>query len=115
MKPREVIPEGGGAAPEPELEPPALPETPVHRGQGLAHVVIPEGRTYLTTVEAAAYVRCASVGAFYHWYRDHGVRAYGDHGKRLFRRADLDRALEPRGQSSKALRYFRRSSHTRTA
>jgi hypothetical protein len=52
--------------------------------------------TYLVAEEAAAYVRCASLNAFYHWRKAHDVPAYGSRGKLLFRRRDLDEALKPR-------------------
>jgi hypothetical protein len=48
---------------------------------------------WLSNKEAAEYVRCASVKAFYEWRKRHGIVTVG---RRLVAKADLDRALAVR-------------------
>jgi hypothetical protein len=48
---------------------------------------------WLTALESTAYVRCASVKAFYEWRRRHFIVARHKGRHLLFDRRDLDRAL----------------------
>jgi Helix-turn-helix domain len=58
---------------------------------------IGEGEDLLTAEEAAAYVRCPSVTAFYEWRKRRHVPTcrLGARGKILVRKRDLDQALQP--------------------
>lgn len=48
---------------------------------------------WLSAKEAAAYLRCPTVAAFYIWRRRHGIEARHRGKCLLFARLDLDRAI----------------------
>lgn len=61
-------------------------DQPVRQPSGFASV-------WLSAAEAAAYLRCPSVRAFYMWRKRHGIEARHRGARLLFARADLDRAI----------------------
>jgi hypothetical protein len=60
---------------------------------------------YLTTPEAAAYVRAPTVAAFHKWRVKYGVPSYGTRTRQLFLKRDLEDGLKPVAQRGQR-RYF---------
>jgi excisionase family DNA binding protein len=86
VKPSEVVLQGGAGAPEPEgktrdVRDPALDAL--------------RAQAYLTADQAAVYVACPTRGAFYKWRSRSGVRTYRRGRRVMFKRRDLDEALQP--------------------
>lgn len=96
---RKVVRQRGARASKPKLQPADLPRPPLDL----------QRLTYLTTLEAAEYVREADAAdlvdprrrrraqvRFYMWVRRNRVVACGSAGKLLFLRRDLDEAVQRR-------------------
>lgn len=108
---RKVVGQRGARAPKPKLQPADLPRPPLDL----------QRLTYLTTLEAAEYVREADAAEFadprrrrraqvrfYMWVRRNHVIPCGTDGKLLFLRRDLDEVVQRRKDRAQPVRESHR-------
>lgn len=69
------------------------------------------GKDYLTEQDAAFYA-CVSYSQFREHARDHGLLPFSFMGRRLYRKADVQRAIETAAQIGRPPSYGRRPART---